>query len=123
VTQTVKVAATPTVPVPKPYSPTAIPLTKFNTVNPGSQIIPRVQSGFTSSPIGHLFDLVQGNPVQGGILGLLQGAMQPRVAATPVPQPYIMPAPVGQQFNYDQYARDTFGNPNGGAHGGSLAGF
>jgi hypothetical protein len=26
-------------------------------------------------------------------------------------------------FDFDSYARDTFGNPNGGAHGGSLSGF
>lgn len=42
---------------------------------------------------------------------------------TPAPAPAPAPQQQSQPFNYDQYARDTFGNPNGGAHGGSLAGF
>jgi len=77
--------------------PAAMPLTQFNTVNPTSQIMPRMSSGFNSSPIGHVASLLQGQPIQGGLLAALfnQGANTNTPAPPSVPQsPPAIPASV-----------------------------
>jgi hypothetical protein len=66
--------------------PASIPLTQFNTVNPVSQIVPRIQSGFNTSPIGHVYQALTGQPVQGGLLSFLTQkapVQQPQVAYQP----------------------------------------
>lgn len=92
----------PTVPVSRLLpSSGLIPLTHFNTVNPASQIIPHIQSFGNSTPIGHIGQLIAGEPIQGGLLGALfnSGGLLnsgPRMVAAPtVPQP--LSALVAQQ--------------------------
>lgn len=68
-----KTVAIPHVPVPS----TAVPLSTYGTVNPLSQIVPQLQAGFNTTPAGHLTQLATGQPIQGGLLGLLFGNSTP----------------------------------------------
>lgn len=85
--------------VPRPPSPGLVPLTQFNTVNPGSQIVPRMQSGFNSTGLGHILQAANGEPIQGGLLGMLfnpGGLLAGN--STPQPQPPVpLPALLAQQ--------------------------
>lgn len=83
----------PTVPVPRISAPAAIPLSNFNTVNPMSQIAPRVGAYFNTTPAGHVVQALTGQPIQGGLLGGLfslfgnrQQAPNAPVAAPQAPQ-------------------------------------
>lgn len=70
-----------------------VPLTQFNTVNPASQIVPRVQSTFNSSPIGHVASLLSGEPVQGELLGMLFNHSSAPVSQS-LAQAMATPAPI-----------------------------
>lgn len=76
--------ALPTVPVPRVSPPASMPLSGFNTVNPMSQIAPRVGAYFNTTPAGHLTQLLTGQPVQGGLLGGLLGMIGNRQQAPQV---------------------------------------
>lgn len=54
-----------------PRPPAAMPLTTFDTVDPGSQMLPQVEAGFNTTGLGHIVQAVRGEPIQGGLLGLL----------------------------------------------------
>lgn len=105
-----------------PLAPASIPLSSLGTVNPMSQILPNVASGFSSTPIGHIVQAVSGEPVSGGLLGLLFGGGTPSVLSqlTSAMQPTAAPAfpnsagngpVVGTKKTADGYT--TFNGDNG----------
>lgn len=105
-----------------PLAPASIPLSSLGTVNPMSQILPNVASGFSSTPIGHIVQAVSGEPVSGGLLGLLFGGGTPSVLSqlTSAMQPTAAPAfpnsagngpVVGAKKTPDGYT--TFNGDNG----------
>lgn len=105
-----------------PLAPASIPLSSLGTVNPASQILPNVASGFSSTPIGHIVQAVSGEPVSGGLLGLLFGGGTPSVLSqlTSAMQPTAAPAfpnsagngpVVGTKKTPDGYT--TFNGDNG----------